>query len=243
VTPVQELVEMDGVDDGFTIMEMVVAVLIMGMVLAGGFLILTGALKTATGTRARLTDINSARLAVANISRTMRTAVLPSQLDDNTSSVTAAFIQGGATSVSFYADVNNPAVLPATGNTTYGPSQVSYTLTGAGILTQTIQPPLSHDVSNNDYQYCTPGPGCLVYTTILARGIDANTTTKPLFVYYDASGSTLGALTAANIDDVDSVDIRVGLDSVTTAQMGTTSIVTRVSLPNHESLLRQQNGS
>ncbi len=109
------------------------------------------------------------------------------------------------------------------------------------MLTQTIQRPLSHDVNDHNYQYCTPGPGCQVFTTILARGVDANTTTKPLFVYYDATGASLGALTSTNLDDVDSIDIRVGMDTVSTGPMGTTSITTRVSLPNHESLLR--NGS
>jgi len=229
-------------DAGFTLTEMVVAMVVLGVVLAGGFMVLTGAIRTAQATSSRVTDINNARLAVSAMSRTLRTAVLPSQLDDSASAgtITAAFIQGGPTSVQFYADVGNPAVLPTSGNTTYGPSQVSYTL-NAGVLTQTIQPPLSHDVNNHDYQYCNPTlPGCMVFTTVLARGVDA-TAAKPLFVYYDATGNSLGALTASNLDDVDSIDIRVGMDTVSTGPMGTTSITTRVSLPNHESLLR--NGS
>jgi prepilin-type N-terminal cleavage/methylation domain-containing protein len=229
-------------DGGFTLIELVVAMIILGVVLGGGFLLLTGAIRTAQATSSRVTDINNARLAAAAMSRTLRTAVLPSQLDDSASAgtITAAFIQGGPTSVQFYADIGNPATLPSSGNTTYGPSQVTYSLS-AGVLTQTIQPPLSHDVNNHDYQYCTPGPGCQVFTTVLARGVDANTTTKPLFVYYDANGASLGALSATNLDDVDSIDIRVGMDTVSTGPMGTTSITTRVSLPNHESLLR--NGS
>lgn len=226
---------------GFTLTELVVACMVMGLVMAGGFLVLTGALRTSQGAKDRLTDINSARLAVSAMSRSLRTAVLPSQLDDNTSNVTAAFIQGGPTQVSFYADINNPVTLPVSGTTRYGPSQVTYSVTG-GVLTQTVQPPNLHDVNDNNYQYCTPGtPGCVVYTTILARNVDASTA-KPLFVYYDATGTALGSLTASNLDDVDSIDVRVGMDSVTTSPMGTTSFTTRVSLPNHESLLRQQNG-
>jgi prepilin-type N-terminal cleavage/methylation domain-containing protein len=229
-------------DAGFTLTELVTAMLVLGVVLAGGFMVLTGAMRTAQATSARVTDINNARLAVSSMSRTLRTAILPSQLDDSSSAatITAAFIQGGPTSVQFYGDVGNPATLPPSGNTTFGPSQISYSL-AAGVLTQTIQRPLSHDVNDHNYQYCTPGPGCQVFTTILARGVDANTTTKPLFVYYDANGVSLGALTSTNLDDVDSIDIRVGMDTVSTGPMGTTSITTRVSLPNHESLLR--NGS
>jgi prepilin-type N-terminal cleavage/methylation domain-containing protein len=231
-------------DSGFTLTEMVVACLVMGLVVSTGFLVLTGAMNTAKGTGNRLNDINTARLAVAAMSRSLRTAVLPSQLNDNTSTVDAAFIQGGPTSVSFYADINNPATLPSSGNTIYGPSQVTYTVSASGTLTQTVQPPNSHSVTDNNYLYCTPGTsGCVVYTTILARGIDANTTSKPLFTYYDATGNPLGALSAANLDDVDSIDVRVGLDTDTTSPMGTTSYTTRVSLPNHESLLRQQSGS
>lgn len=232
-------------DAGFTLTELVVACLVMGMVLTGGFLVLSGALKTSQGTKDRLNDINNARLAVSSMSRSLRTAVLPSQLDDNTSSTTAAFIQGGATLVQFYADINNPATLPPSGNTRYGPSQVTYAVSGPTnnqVLTQTVQPPNLHDVNDHNYQYCVPGTsGCVVYTTILARGIDASTA-KPLFVYYDATGTALGTLNASNLDDVDSIDIRVGMDTVSSAPMGTTSFSTRVSLPNHESLLRQQNG-
>jgi prepilin-type N-terminal cleavage/methylation domain-containing protein len=232
----------DGDDAGFSLIELLVVMIILGVVLGGGFMLLNGSMRTAKAVSDRVTDINSARLAVANMSRTLRTAVLPSQLDDSASAttITAAFIQGGPTSVQFYADIGNPVSLPPSGNTTYGPSQVTYALT-AGVLTQTVQKPLSHDVNNHDYQYCTPGPGCSVITTILARGVDANATTKPLFVYYDATGTSLGALSSTNLDDVDSIDIRVGMDTVTTGPMGTTSITTRVSLPNHESLLR--NGS
>jgi prepilin-type N-terminal cleavage/methylation domain-containing protein len=233
-------------EDGFTLTELVVACMIMGLVTSGGFLVLTGALRTSQGTKDRLTDINNARLAVSSMSRSLRTAVLPSQLDDNTSGVTAAFIQGGATSVSFYADINNPVTLPVSGNTRYGPSQVSYTVTGPTtnqVLTQTIQPPNLHDVNDHNYQYCTPGSaGCVVYTTVLARGVDASAS-KPLFVYYQADGTVLGTLSAGNLDDVDSIDIRVGMDNVSTSPMGTSSFTTRVSLPNHESLLRQQNGA
>lgn len=230
-------------DAGFSLVELVLAMVILGLVLGGGFLLLSGSIRTAQATSDRVTDINNARFAVANMSRTLRTAILPSQLDDTASAgvITAAFIQGGPTSVQFYADIGNPATLPPSGNTTYGPSQVTYTVTAAGVLTQTVQRPNLHDVNNHDYQYCTPGPGCAVQTTILARGVDANASTKPLFVYYDATGTSLGALTASNLDDVDSIDIRVGMDTVSTGPMGTTSITTRVSLPNHESLLR--NGS
>ena len=183
--------------------------MVMGLVMAGGFLVLHGRAPHLPGAKDRLTDINSARLAVSAMSRSLRTAMLPSQLDDNTSNVTAAFIQGGPTPVSFYADINNPVTLPTSGNTRYGPSQVTYTVAG-GVLTQTVQPPNQHDVSDNNYQYCTPGTaGCVVYTTILARR-STPPTTKPLFVYYDATGTPLGALTASNLDDVDSIDIRVG---------------------------------
>jgi prepilin-type N-terminal cleavage/methylation domain-containing protein len=235
-------------EDGFTLTELVVAMLVMGLVLAGGFLVLTGALRTSQASQNRLSDINSARLAVSSMSRSLRTAVLPSQLDDNTSGVTAAFISGTSTSVSFYADVNNPATLPTSGNTRYGPSEVTYTVTGpatAQVLKQTIQPPNLHDVNDNNYQYCTPGAvGCLVYTTILATGIDAGVPTaaaNPLFVYYQADGSQLTTLNASTLDDIDSIDIRVGMDTAS-GPLGTTSFSTRVSLPNHESLLRQQNG-
>jgi hypothetical protein len=159
------------------------------------------------------------------MTKTMRTAVEPRLLGAATDA--AAFIQGDARQVAFYAALS-PLVEPTGASMTrYGPVRVSYKWTG-GQLVETYQLPDAHLPSNRDYTYCTAGStGCEVRTRVVAHDIvDA-----PIFTYYGESGNTLAVpLSAANLEAVDSIDIVV--TSQTSAGTDSSTVVSRVSLVN-----------
>lgn len=211
-------------DGGFTVVEMVVVVFILAVVLA----MVQGALLMAqhnTGdTKTRLDQVGNGKTAIEAMSKTLRTAVRPSQLSATCSGceALAAFMSGDARSVRFYANINNP-------NNIVGPSKVSYEVTEAGELVETIQPPNPHAANDFNYQYCTPGPGCEVFTRTLATDVPDDTN---LFTYYDASGAALpqGTLTAAQLAAVDQIDVVVTVKA--SPAHSSTTFTQRVALPN-----------
>ena len=167
-------------DGGYTLVELVVVIFVLGIVLAGVQTTLIMTQKTVSQNAQRLDQNAQAKTAMDSMSRILRTAVLPSQLNaTGTTGTAAAFIQGTATSVQFYADLNNDA-------NTIGPSRVTYVIS-SGVLTETIQAPNAHAVGDYNYQYCTPGPGCnTVVSRVLARNVQ---TANPLFTYYAKNGT------------------------------------------------------
>ncbi|HAS08341.1 MAG TPA: hypothetical protein DCR52_03655 [Actinobacteria bacterium] len=214
-------------DEGVTLIEMVVVIAILSGVLAMVMTVIIAAQKNVNGNSARLDQIQQGKVAMESMSKTLRTAVRPSQLNATcTGCDQAAFLQGNARSVQFYANINNPANI-------LGPSRVSYTVDNAGVLTETLQAPNPHAATDYNYQYCTPGPGCTVISRVLARGVSLN---KTMFTYYDASNNTFSTLPLASADlpRVDSIDIIVNVSS--SAQVSSTTFTQRVTLPNADAV-------
>jgi len=218
-------------DEGYTLVEMVVVVGILTVVLAAvqGTLIMTN--KAVGQNAARLDQSQQARVAIDSMTRNLRTAVLPSQLNCS-SCASAAFINGTATSVAFYANINNDA-------NAIGPSQVTYTIT-AGVLHETIQPPDAHAVGVYNYTWtsCSPGPGCSKIDRVLARGVLTAAPAAALFTYYDKSGAAITTLplTATDLAKVDSVDVVIQVDSSVSSAINPTTLTQRVTLPNADSV-------
>jgi prepilin-type N-terminal cleavage/methylation domain-containing protein len=214
-------------DEGVTLIEMVVVIAILSGVLAMVMTVIIAAQKNVNGNSARLDQIQQGKVAMESMSKTLRTAVRPSQLNATcTGCDQAAFLQGNARSVQFYANINNPANI-------LGPSRVSYTVDNAGVLTETLQAPNPHAATDYNYQYCTPGPGCTVISRVLARGVSLS---KTMFTYYDASNNTFSTLPLASTDlpRVDSIDIIVNVSS--SAQVSSTTFTQRVTLPNADAV-------
>jgi prepilin-type N-terminal cleavage/methylation domain-containing protein len=215
-----------GRQDGYTMVEMMVVVMILGIVLAAVQTTLIMAQKTVSGSGARIDQTQQAKTAVDSITKVLRTAVLPSQLNGTgASSTAAAFIQGTKTSVQFYANINNDANI-------IGPSQVSYAIDVAGTLTEKIQPPDAHAVGNYNYTYnCTT---CTA-SRVLARNVS---TTQTLFTYYMKNGAAItdATLTATDLAAVDSIDVIVQVKSSAKSTIQATTLYARVTLPNADAV-------
>ncbi len=215
---------------GYTLVELVVVIFVLGIVLAGVQTTLIFTQRTVGQNAIRLDQAAQAKVAMDSMSRILRTAVLPSQLNATGSTGSAAaFIQGTATSVQFYANLNNDA-------NTVGPSRVTYNV-ASGVLSETIQPPDAHAVGDYNYQYCNPAlPTCTTdMTRVLARNVQ---TTNAIFTYYAKNGSkfTDPTLTAAELASVDSIDLLLTVLSTPNQTIHGSTLTMRVTLPNADSV-------
>ena len=219
-------------EDGTTIVELSVTTFLFSSLLIACATLYIGSLRTATGTQLRLEEINDGRIAVSAMSRTLRTAILPSQLYDTSSTDTAAFIEATPASIRFYANIDNA-------NNVVGPSKVTYRVVN-GELIENVQTPNPRTATDRSFVYCTPGPTCPTSQKILARGLVVGA--APIFTYYDALGATLAGsnLTADQLEVVDSVDVTVTVAQPNSGGDGTTYAL-RVALPNHDAVIRAEN--
>jgi hypothetical protein len=219
-----------GDDAGLTLVELSVAMLLTGLLITSCLALYTSALRTASGTQSRLEEISDGRIAMAAVSRSLRTAILPNQLFDTASTDTAAFIEATPWSVRFFANIDNP------GNTV-GPSKVTYTIQGDRLI-ETIQPPNPRAAGETVFTYCDPADAsCPVRTRTLAWNVQ-QPAGQPLFTYFDQLGNAFSAttpLTQADMERVDAVDLRLTLFTGRSGGDGTT-YVTRVSLPNRDAV-------
>jgi hypothetical protein len=216
-------------DAGLSLVELLTAMALTSILLITCATLFIGSTKTAHGTQSRLEEINDGRVAIASMGRSMRTAILPSQLFYATSTDTSAFISADAQSLRFYANIDNP-------NNIIGPTKVTYAVAG-GVLTQTTQIPNTFDPANPIYIYCTPGPTCPTKTKILSRNV---VTSSPIFRYYDSLGTELVGAPQLNddqLDSVDSVDVIVTVAKSGSGGGGSTFAL-RVAMPNHDAAMR-----
>jgi prepilin-type N-terminal cleavage/methylation domain-containing protein len=223
-------------EHGFTLIEMLTVVFLLGIIIAVSMGELAGAQGTTRNNAYRVDQTQQAKAAIETMSKELRTAVLPSQILGSCSGCSqAAFLSANWNSVQFYANVDNPS-------NTVGPSQVSYTLQGSAspyALVEVIRPPDAHAATDYNYQYtCTNGVGsCHVYTRTIASSVVASAT-NPLFAYYDYSGNllTVPITGAANLANVDSVSLSLTVQA-NPRQQGST-VLTHVTLPNADALVQ-----
>jgi prepilin-type N-terminal cleavage/methylation domain-containing protein len=222
-----------GKDGGFTLAEMLCAMLVLGMLMTAVSALFIADMKSTETTNSRVSQANEGRVAMESMSRILRTAVLPSSLASCSScGATAAFIQGTAFKVSFYADINND-------NNSTGPSQVVFKVDANGTLIQTVQPAdPGSGATGYTWTSCTLGaPGCSLRQTVLATGV---VTSGPnLFTYYSFGSQTpiTGVLTAQQLANVDAVDIVLSTTSSGAAGKAPVTFVQRIALPNVDTVI------
>ena len=223
-------------DQGITMVEMMVVVSILGTVLAIVSQGLIISQKTLNENAGRLQGVSQTNVAVEAMTRVLRTAILPSQVQATCSGCdVAAFIEGDARYVKFYANVDNDGILPTSGTTDYGPRRVTYSVDAQNVLTETIQKPNLHAVNDFDYQYCNPGPSCPVQTRILTGDVEPG----PLFTYYDRTGAVIATplqSAVSRLKSVDSIDLVIAVRPSDRADSST--VTARVTLPNADSLIQ-----
>ncbi len=211
---------------------------ILGLIISVVIGILIATQRSVASTSLRLDDIDQARLGIDKVTRTVRTAVEPAQLQTNCTSCTGpaststAFTSATTSSVQLFSNTGSPA----------GPSLVTFTASydstkNIAVLTETEQAPDAGSAPNFTYTQCTLGAtGCLIKQYSVARGLQWPLT-DPLFVFYDNSGAEMtpptgGSLPAQQLIAIDSVGIKLTVQTPSSYKTGPTTVYDRVALPN-----------
>lgn len=237
-------------DAGTSLTELLISMLLFGIVLIAVSTLSIGFTKTNQQNINRQDQIDAARVATESMSKTLRTAVMPSQLTATCAGAcsTDAFVLGQDFAVQFYANLNNSGNLR-------GPSRVTYTVTtdakGVSSLVEKIQTPDNATPGPTGYAYCpaeaagasTECKGHLKVRT-LATGVQKVT---PIFTYYSATSSTPlspatngGSLSAADLGKVLAIELHVTVQKQASVRANPTTYIQRITLPNAQAVLRQQ---
>jgi type II secretory pathway pseudopilin PulG len=238
---------------GTSLAELLVSMLILGVIVIAVATIAIGFQRSTGQIAARQDQVDGARTASERMAKVMRTAVKPSSLMNCTAAACSdidAFLAATPTTMKFYANLNNP-------KNAVGPSQVSYTVATSGVdagkLIERVQTP---DSATPDtaigYTYCdatlaTATPDCKLRLKVqtLATGVVVDST-HTLFSYFSDTDSVnamvpAGAgssLTAAQIDQVLSVELRPTVQSTSNTKPKPTTYIQRILLPNQQAVLR-----
>lgn len=234
-------------DRGTTLTELLVVMLILGIIVAATATLTIGFQRTNAQNISRQDQIDAARTAVERMSKTVRTAVKPSQLTTTCVGCLAdAFVKAEDFSVQFYANLDNT-------QNTVGPRRITYTVatTGAdaGVLIEKSQVPESNVAIETGYEYCDAeaagaDAGCVARLT--SRRITPGVLTvsgMPLFKYYDEAGVRMtpvagASLTAVELEKVLSIELVVTVQSTNATKAAPTTYIQRVMMPNSEAVLR-----
>ncbi len=224
-------------DGGFTLVELIVSMSILGLIMSLVTALLIASQKQVASTYIRLDDVDQARTGIDTVSRTLRTAVEPAQLQVNCTSCTGA----ASTSTALTSAQTSSIQLFANTGSAAGPNLVTFTASydsvkSQGNLTELIQPPDAGSAPNYSYTSCTIGPGCSILSKAVVRGLKWPLPAS-MFNYYDNTGAEIVpgsgvSLTPQQLIAVDSIAINLTVKTTNRYNTGPTSIAARVGLPN-----------
>jgi len=234
---------------GTTLAELLVGMTIFSILMAAVTTIAVGYYRVNAQSVARQDQVDETRAAAERFAKLVRTAVKPSQLincSTSTCSEIDAFVSASATSMKFYANIDNARNL-------VGPRQVTYALetTAPGVarLVERVQRPDSSTPGSNGYSYCDAlasgaSASCKarLETRTLAEGVRTDGVVEP-FVYFDNTGAamepaTRSGLSPAQIDQVLSIELTLSVRSADRNSTGPTTYIQRIMLPNSQAVLR-----
>jgi prepilin-type N-terminal cleavage/methylation domain-containing protein len=207
-------------EDGLTLPEMMIVVLLLGIVMAFALQSVATFQTSATGGIRRLENLEEGRLLMQVVTKDIRTAV---RMD----TTVAPFLVADDNEVTFYANLNL---------TTACPKKVRIYVDGSSRLIEAIWEPTGGTPPSS----CTYGayPGSPTRTRFVGRYV-ANTASEPIFTYFYDNAGTLTAyatsatpLSAANALLVKAVQVQLSIRKGTTLQVDRTTIVNTVRLPN-----------
>ncbi|GAA0635520.1 hypothetical protein GCM10009547_44580 [Sporichthya brevicatena] len=224
-------------DRGITLVEImtstVLAVTLGGLVTT---MVISTQRQTAAG-EIRMADIDSARVGIDALTRVLRTAVQPAQLQIGCgscigpASVSTALTAAETDRLQLFANLGDAA----------GPFLITFAVeqeNGTWVLTQKTQVPDVGSAPNFRYTPCIPKQaGCRISVRTLVRGLDWPAPT-PMFVYRDNAADVLTApgaragLTPDQLLVVDSIDITLPVRTPNRVGAGGFVSATRVALPN-----------
>jgi prepilin-type N-terminal cleavage/methylation domain-containing protein len=205
-------------DEGFTLIEMGVVLLLLGIVMAFTLNSVATFERSATGGVRRLENLGEARTLMAVISKDIRTAA-------KLGVTSSPFLVADDNTVTFYANLNL---------TTTCPKKVHLFVTSDKELIEEVTQP-------NDG---VSPPNCGDYTqyeprTRLVGQYVANASDEPIFTYYYDNGGVPTAFTtadtpldAADLLLVNAVGIELAIRKDTNLWVAHTTLMNRVRLPN-----------
>lgn len=233
-------------DGGFSLIELLTVIAVMSVLGTLVTSLVISTLRSSSGTRARLADVDNVRVAMDSMTRTLRTAIAPAQLGATCApSCDAAFTTFDPSTpaglakplapcgVTFYANFGSAAA-----GQVDRPVKMTYVLKpkGDGAIADLIERRQKPDGSSGIATSWT-GP---VTERVLINGIafdpavfgtgtgcTSGTPTAPLFRYTDSSGAA-----TADVSRVHAIDINLPVRTPNALHNATTSASTRIFLPN-----------
>lgn len=236
-------------DRGSTITETVVVMMILGIVVAATAALTIGVSRTTGQTMARQDQVDAARVSVERLAKTTRTAVKPSQLSSDCRDSCAnlnAFMQGTALSMQFYGNLDNV-------DGDLGASRISYAVAtsgpDAGVLVEKVQRPDVARPADGVFTYCpaeSAGASAQCRSRLTVRRVATGVqTTRALFRYYAEDGTRLtpsaAGLSTADLARLMAVEVVLTVQSDSSTDPQPTTYIQRITLPNAQAVLQQQN--
>ena len=234
-------------DEGSSLPELLVSMLILSFIIAATATLTIGFQRTNAQNIARQDQVDVARSAVERMSKTVRTAVKPNKLSAcvTTACDIDAFVTAGNFTMQFYANLDNAAGAR-------GPSRITYVVATSGpdkgVLVEKVQrPDTATPTAGAGFTYCNAEAAgapvdCKNRLTVrrLATGVETGGTA--LFQYFRSDGTAMTVpatgLTAADLDEVLSVEVTVKVRSKSPSRPGPTTYIQRILLPNSLAVLR-----
>jgi prepilin-type N-terminal cleavage/methylation domain-containing protein len=192
-------------EDGFTMAELLVVLVISGVVLAGVSMLMQVVMRQTTGNIARAEVTQRGRLVVDDITRTLRSQVC---IDTATGSEQLGVAAATSNSVTVFTDLSDGSKQPLKRQITFDPStkkitQTTWTATSAFGTTPTTWSAAGSTKTLID-NVTAPGTGMFAYWAYAATG-----TPRPINRPLAAPSSGMSATDLADVAQIDvSVDVR-----------------------------------
>jgi hypothetical protein len=216
---------------------MMVVIVLLGVIGTMVTSLVISTQRQTTAVRLRIDDVAQARIGLDSLTKTLRTAVQPAQLQVGCSACT------GPASIATAVTTATPTSLQLFANfgAAAGPSLVTFTIAfdatlQVATMTQTTQAPDLNSAPNFTYTTCVIGAvGCSIRKRTLVKGLDWPLV-DPAFTYLDNTATALvpaiTGLTGAQLIQIAAVDIELPVHSPNRYNTAPTTIQARVGLPN-----------